>query len=189
MRRFRYSVGGLMMIIVLLAAAIAALRYPSPLWANVWFSLAASALTLAVPAAVYHRGEQRAFWVGFASCGWVYFVLALFPWFQAETGFQLVTTTLLDLAAPHIISQDQLVRSYAATFEPGAAREPSIWQVWNLPEFPPRAPWINGYATLHSPGVYLRIGHAVFCMVVAILGGGFVSYLSSAPPRSSGTQG
>jgi hypothetical protein len=184
MRRFQYSIGGLVLIIVLLAAAMAALRFPCPLWANVWFSLAATALTLAVPVAIYRRGEQRAFWAGFATCGWVYFVLALLPWFETQTGFQLVTTMLLDLSAPHIISQDDLVRSCAATFEPGAGSVPSVWQVWNLPEFPPRDPWYMGYAKLHCPGIYLRIGHAVFCIVVAILGGIVVSHLAAARMRS-----
>jgi hypothetical protein len=74
MRHFRFSIRGLMVVIVLLSVAFAALRFPTPLWANVWFSLTAAALTLAVPAAVYRRGEQRAFWVGFAVCGWVYFI-------------------------------------------------------------------------------------------------------------------
>jgi hypothetical protein len=167
-----------MVLIVLLGAAFAALRYPTPLWANMWFSLAAAASTLAIPAAVYRRGEQRAFWVGFAACGWAYFVLALMPWFQSETSFQLVTTTVLDLAAPLIISQDDLVRNYVASFAPGAPPEPSVWQAWNLPDFPPRSPWSKGYVTLHCPGVYLRIGHAVFCLVCAILGGEVVRHLA-----------
>ena len=41
------------------------------LWANVWYSFTLASLTLAVPAAVYRWAEQRAFWVGFAACGWV----------------------------------------------------------------------------------------------------------------------
>src|SRR5437879_6102675 len=101
MRRFRLSIGGLMMVIVLLGTAFAALRSPTPLWANGWFSLTLAALTLAIPAAVYRCGERRAFWVGFATCGWVYFVLSMAPWFQSEIGFQLFTTTLLDLLAPY----------------------------------------------------------------------------------------
>ena len=65
-----------------------------------------------MPAAVYRRGEQRAFWVGFAACGWVYFVLRSRPGFKREAGFQFVTTTVLDLMAPHIVQKDYLLRSY-----------------------------------------------------------------------------
>ncbi len=31
-------------------------------------------ITIGIPAAVANVGDRRAFWVGFAVCGWVYFV-------------------------------------------------------------------------------------------------------------------
>ena len=52
MRHLRFSIRDLMVVIVLLCVAFAALRFPTPLWANFWFSLNVAALTLAVPAAV-----------------------------------------------------------------------------------------------------------------------------------------
>lgn len=173
MPRFRFSVSSLMVLIVLLAAAFAALRTPSPLWANVWFSIALASLVLAIPAAVYRRAADRAFWVGFAACGWVYFVLALAPWFQTEMGFQLLTTTILDVMAPYIVQKEYLLRTYIGAFNPPFAPvHPTPWQSWNLPEFPPENPWrMVGYVPLFCPGLYLRIGHAVFCVVVAFLGG------------------
>lgn len=191
MRRARFSVRGLMTTIVLLAAAFAALRSPTPLWANLWFSITLSALVLAIPTAVYRHGQDRAFWVGFASAGWVYFALALLPWFQSEFGFQLATTTVLDLVAPSIVQKEYMVRSYVLVFNPALALgEPTPWQVWNLPELPPDNPWHKaGYVTLHSPGLYLRIGHTVMCLVVASLAGEIVRGVAASrqepgnPPR------
>jgi hypothetical protein len=190
MRRVRFSVRGLMMSIVLLAAAFAALRWPAPLWANLWFSISLSALVLAIPAAVYRRGEDRAFWVGFAAAGWVYFVLSMAPWFQSEFGFQLATTTILDLMAPWIVQDDYLVRSYMVGFKPPfSPGEPTPWQVWNLPELPPDNPWHKaGYVTLHSPGLYLRIGHAVFCLVIALLAGEIIRHLAAPGSRPAPQQ-
>jgi hypothetical protein len=190
MRRFRFSLRGVMMMIVLLAAAFAALRFPTPLWANVWYSLTLATLTLAIPAAVYRRDERRAFWVGFATCGWVYFILALAPWFQTEIGFQLATTTILDVLAPSIVQQDYLLRSYVGGFNPPSAPvEPTPWQSWNLPEFPSEKPWrLSGYATLHCPGLYLRIGHAVLCLLNALVGGEIVRSFGAARHRSDGTE-
>ena len=69
MGHFRFSLRGLMVLIVLLGIALAALHFPTPLWASIWFSLPLGMLTLAIPAAIYGRGERRAFWVGFACCG------------------------------------------------------------------------------------------------------------------------
>jgi hypothetical protein len=166
MRHFRFSIRGLMVVIVLLCLAFAALRFPTPLWANIWFSLTVAALTLAVPAAVYRRGEQRAFWVGFAVCGWVYFILALAPWMEGEAGFQLATTTILDLMSPHIVQKIAPV-------------EPPPWQVWNIPDDSPASSRSVRYVTLISPELYLHIGHAFFCILIALLGGVIVRYLAA----------
>jgi hypothetical protein len=190
MRRFRFSISGMMVVIVLLCVAGAALRYPTPFWANIWFSLTLATLVLAVPAAVYRRGEQRAFWVGFATCGWVYFILTLVPWFQTEVGTQLATTTLLDVLAPRIVQTDYLLQSYWNGFNPQyAPAELTAWQAWNVPEFLPEKPWrMVGYATLHCPGLFLRIGHAVFCVVIAFLGGEAVRYLASKCPQPAAAE-
>jgi hypothetical protein len=186
MQRFRFSIWSLMAAIVLLAAAFAALRTPTPLWGNFWFSVDLICLVLAILAAVYRRGADRAFWVGFAAFGWVYFVLALAPWFQREMGFQLLTTTLLDMSAPAIVQKEYLLRSYMGAFNPPSdpgSRTP--WHAWNLPEFPPENPWrMVGYVPLHSPGLYLRIGHAVFCIVVAFLGGEVVRFIAASSSES-----
>jgi hypothetical protein len=185
MKRFRYSIRTLMGGVVLMGVAFAGLRSPTPFWANLSFSLVLAGLILAVPTAVYRRGERRAFWVGFATFGWVYFVLTLLPWFETEIGFQLFSTTLLDLLAPYVVKKELLLRNYVGSFNPPFDPvAPSPWQHWNLPELPPNAPWQMGYATLISPGLYLRIGHAVFCVMVAFLGGEAVRYLAAT--RSQG---
>jgi hypothetical protein len=190
MKHFRFSIRGLMVVIVLMGIGFAALRYPTPFWANVWYSFTLASLTLAVPAAVYRRGEQRAFWVGFAACGWVYFLLALAPWLEREAGFQFVTTAVLDVMAPHIVQTDYLVRGYVSGFNPRfAPAQPTPWQVWNLPDFPPDNPWHKvGYVTLVSPGLYLRIGHAFFCILIALVGGWIVRYLAATGPQPAASE-
>jgi hypothetical protein len=178
MNRARFSIRGLMLAIVLMAAAFAALRTPSPFWANAWFSIALAGVTLAVPAALCTRDRERAFWCGFATCGWVYFLVSLGPWIHRETSFQLISTTALDIAAPHIVDRGYLIRSYMAGFNPPSApQDPTPWQVWNLPDFSVNDTWRLGYATLHCPGLYLRIGHAAFCLLIAFLGGEASRYL------------
>src|SRR5271165_1100590 len=111
MKRFRFSIRALMVAVVVMGVAFAGLRSPSPFWANLWFSLDLAVLTLSLPAAVYRQGEKRAFWVGFAAFGWVYFVLTLAPWFQTEIRFQLFSTTILDLLATHIVQKEYLLRN------------------------------------------------------------------------------
>jgi hypothetical protein len=188
MPRFRFSIGGLMAAIVLIAIAIAGLRYPSPFWANVWFSLPLGALAVAIPAAVYSRGGRRAFLVGFATCGWVYFVVALCPWFETES-FQLVTTTVLDLAAPQLVDTGNLLQTYVGGYRPPRAPvSPTPWQRWNLPEFPSPGQTLVGYVPVHSPGLYLRIGHGVFCILLALCGGEAVRFFHFKHAHSTGTR-
>jgi len=177
-RRYRFSIRGLMTVIVLLAGAFAALRYPSRFWANAWFTLALAAVTLAIPAAIGGKGGERAFWCGFAVCGWVYFAVSLAPWIHQETSHQLLTTTILDVGSPYMVDKSFLVRSYLRGFNPqGTSEAPTPWQVWNLPDFPQVDSWRQGYATLHSPLLYLRIGHAAFCLLAAFAGGEVARYL------------
>jgi hypothetical protein len=38
MRHFRVSIRGLMVVIVLVCVALAALRFPTPFWAKIWYS-------------------------------------------------------------------------------------------------------------------------------------------------------
>jgi hypothetical protein len=185
MGRDRPSIRGLMVLLVLLAAGLAALRTPSRLWANLWFSMSLAALTLAIPAAAYSRGGRRAFWVGFAACGWVYFIIAMAPWFQSEVSFQLITTAGLDILSPYIVQKEYLLHAYIGGLNPPRApTPPTPWQAWNLPEFPQETPWHLGYATLHSPGLYLRIGHAACCLLIACCGGEIIRYLHATRSES-----
>ena len=69
MRRPHFTIASLLAVIGVLGIALAALRNPSYLWANVTFSLALAALVLATINAVYGRGARRAYWLGFTLCG------------------------------------------------------------------------------------------------------------------------
>jgi hypothetical protein len=79
MRRPRLSIGSALTIIGILGVALAAFRDPSYLWANVTFSTAFAALVLAIVNVLYSRGARRAYWAGFALCGWAYFAICSVP--------------------------------------------------------------------------------------------------------------
>jgi hypothetical protein len=167
----------LMWFIAIFAVAFVSLRTPTRIWANAWFTIALAAVTLAVPAAIVSRGERRAFWIGFAVCGGVYFLFALAPVVDRLASHQLVTTTLLDLAASQFVDNAYLLSTQnVATQSPA---RPTPWQDWNLPDFQVsgNSSWVVGYVSLHSPFLYLRIGHAVCCVLAAGAGAEFARYL------------
>ncbi len=75
MRRFRFSIAGLMGIVLIAAVGLAGLRNASPLWAGTLLMLTCAALALAVVGAIYCRGPRQAWWLGFAIFGWGYLAL------------------------------------------------------------------------------------------------------------------
>lgn len=60
--------------------AFTALRTASPLWTSVLYTFTIGVLMVAVIAARFRRGAEKAFWFGFALFGWVIFIVGLGPW-------------------------------------------------------------------------------------------------------------
>ena len=77
---FQFRFRTLFMAVAFVALAVTALLNATPLWSHDMYCLAIALLTLAIPLACYRRGEQRAFWAGFALCGWVYLLLVGTDW-------------------------------------------------------------------------------------------------------------
>lgn len=180
MPRYRFSIRGMMIVVLLLAMAFAGLRTPTRLWANVWYSMALFGVAIAIPLAVAERDGRRLFWIGFAVCGWVYFLVALAPWIEEQASYRLATTTVLDLVSPHVLDMNYLERIYARTIQPPSwPTRPTPWQTWNLSEYPLSPNWRHGYAELHAPFLYFRVGHSAFCLILAMLGGELTRYLGT----------
>jgi hypothetical protein len=72
MGRFRITIARLLWIIAHCGVGFAALRSPFWFWASAFFSLLVASLAAATLTAVYRLGSRRAFWTGFALCGWLY---------------------------------------------------------------------------------------------------------------------
>jgi hypothetical protein len=103
MRFARFSVADLLVTIGLCALSLACLIYASTPWATAVLSVALASLVLALIGVIYRRGERRAFWAGFAICGWTYLILSCSPWFIPFPRSQLVTSKLLEWAYPILI--------------------------------------------------------------------------------------
>jgi len=71
--QFRFRT--LFLTVAFVAIGVAALINATPAWSHDLFFAAVALLTVAIPLACYRTGEQRAFWAGFALCGWVYLLM------------------------------------------------------------------------------------------------------------------
>src|SRR4051812_7063548 len=82
MGRLRFSIAGLMALVLALSVAFASLRFASEPWAGVILLMTLGALSLAILGVVYRKGERRAAWLGFALLGWGYMALASGTWWD-----------------------------------------------------------------------------------------------------------
>jgi hypothetical protein len=91
------SIAGLAGIVIVLGTGMAALKSASVLWTNAASTVVLALFLSAVVGAIYLRGADRAYWVGFAVFGWGYLVLVNWTSLGGQFGHDL-TGGLDDLA-------------------------------------------------------------------------------------------
>ena len=91
MRRFRFHIGSLLILVLLLGVGFAGLREANDLWDSGIFTLTLGFLLVAILFAIHHTESRRAFWIGFALFGWSYIGLASIP----SVASRLITTKAL----------------------------------------------------------------------------------------------
>jgi hypothetical protein len=91
MRRFRFRLGTLLILIIVLGVGFAALRESNDTWDSGVFTLALGAMLASTLLAIHRTEKRRAFWLGFALFGSAYLGLSLVP----STGSRLITTKVL----------------------------------------------------------------------------------------------
>jgi hypothetical protein len=201
MRLPRVSIAGLMVFVALVALGFLALRFPSHLVLNVVFSAMLAVLAASVVLAVTRRGARRAFWVGFATFGGTYVVLGFGPWFSNVTNPMLVTTTVLDLVYPLIVPSPPppapppaagggMMKMMGGV---GGGYQASMGMMMGgmggagppPPQAAPRTPWtywndldpnlnLIGSHPVASSDRFRQVGHALFALVIAAIGGWLV---------------
>ena len=80
MKKFRTSILGMIAVVAAFALAFAALRSASDLWFGAVYTFTVVLLLLTVIVARFRRGDEKAFWFGFAVFGWGFFLLGFGPW-------------------------------------------------------------------------------------------------------------
>jgi hypothetical protein len=171
----RFSLTGLSAFIAIIAIGLAALCRPSCLWASAMFSLFMLSLAVSCLWMFLRRGRERAFWVGFLSCGSLYAILSQAPWFDSHVSHRLFTTVILDLIYPKI-----------PLLENSNGRYTDAWTSWTQapPDYSyahPRIGFTQGstdqyqknraFFTVNTTDAFLLIGHSLFGIIFAVAGG------------------
>lgn len=77
MHRFRVSIAGLMCLVLFAAIASAGVADPLGPWAGILALFTRAVLSMALVGALCRTGPERAWWLGFASFGWIYLGLPI----------------------------------------------------------------------------------------------------------------
>ena len=91
MRRFRFHLGTLVILILLLAVGFAALRESNEIWGSSILSITLGLLLISILLAIHRTDKRRVFWLGFALFGSAYLALTLIPSIESR----LITTKAL----------------------------------------------------------------------------------------------
>jgi hypothetical protein len=200
MRRFRFHIGSIVILIVLFAVCLAALRESNQIWDSSVFSITLGTLFMSILLTIYRLGPKRAFWLGFALAGWTYLGLTLVPSIESRlitnkalvyldskvprslmarlgyfegTDFDNDGTTDLYVvnSQAHALVVDKANGAIAGSTPitgPNSANNRASGNGW-LFLLNSVGRWMRG--PVGSPENFVRIGHSLLALVVAVIGG------------------
>jgi hypothetical protein len=197
MKRFRFRLGTLLLIVLLVGVGFAALRESNEIWDSSLFSITIGALLISILLAIHRPERRRAFWLGFALFGSVYLGLSLVPSIESR----LITTKVLAYI------DSKVPRSMPAGFAYADFDNDGTMDLYVVNQAQPNAVFVNkgngtfqdvtatvgsspvnqaaGSDTLYlnntarllvrgSVGTtenFMRIGHSLFALTLAFVGG------------------
>ncbi len=171
-RTIRFSIAGLMGVVLVAAIGLAALRDPTDTWAGVMLLFTCGVLALAVVGVACRAESERAWWLGFALFGWGYLALAYPSWRRGDGPPSLPTMMWLET-----LSTKLGVTPKAMGGMGGGMRSAPLLTV---------AGGFGGNAAGGTPtGPYLQVGHCLWALVFAILGGILARALFAVPAGRS----
>jgi hypothetical protein len=195
MRRFRFHLGTLVIVVLLFGVGLAALRESNETWDSSIFSITLALLSISILLVVHRTEKRQAFWLGFALFGWTYLGLTLVPSIEPR----LMTTKALALLHSKVPRSSVAGLTYADFDNDGKMdlfivnnSQPNVlalnkgngtWQDVRAVAGP-NTPWLTYSSPVAPlPGAsgttehFVKIGHSLLAIVVALLGGQLSRYL------------
>lgn len=194
MKRIRFNIASLLVVVLVVAVSFAGLREATELWDSGLFTLTLVVLLVSILLAIHRTEKRRAYWLGFALFGWIYLGLTLVPSIestlittkglacldsklarsiQAELGyFDYDKDGLMDLVVannsqPNVLSLNKGNGTWQDVTAV-AGLNPADDQAWSL--------WqrLLGTSLNGSNGTtesFVRIGHSLIALIAAMMGG------------------
>ncbi len=165
MPRIRFTISGLMGLIVVAAIGFAGIREGTEIWASLTFTVTVLLLLMALPFLFYSQRKTRAGWLGFVLFSWVYLYFAFGNWWADGPGLPpLPTKWLLSFVHDQIHAKPQYVPN------------PNFALVQKLSYGPPT---LSGSPTIIKPGTtywmgderhYRQVAHCLLALALGAFG-------------------
>ena len=211
MARWNFGLRQLFLWTAAIALGLVALRSATTTWVAGMLGLALAVLTVSILLVIFRRGAQRAFWIGFATVGWMYLLLVGVSWTLARTdsndtplqSHNLITQQLAS-ATYHWLYDKAFEKYYATssagnyygpmpgggylgTGMPSAGGSGSVMlggiSPYGMNSGPPPGP---------KPGPnesdFVNVAHSLWTLLVAALGGAIAYWLYQTGPGQSESQ-
>jgi hypothetical protein len=188
MRLPRFTIAGLMGLVVVVAVGVAALRFASELWAGVLLMLTLGVLGAAVLTFHERAGAKRAWWRGFARFGWGYVALAMGPWASEAIAPHLPTSMGLDALYARMNPQGEegeKDRRLQAYFDDIATVNALSGTTAPLTGFTSETFVVSG-SPGPAPEPFRRVGHCLGALLAACVGGLLGRACHASGERASG---
>jgi len=166
MRRFRFHIGTLVILVLVLGVGFAALRESNDLWDSSIFSITLGVLLISILLAIHRTEKRRAFWIGFALFGSAYLWLSLFPSIESR----LITTRVLaflDSNMPRSNAEALYDLLVANNSQPNALYLDNGNGGW-IKDLTAAAGLVGPGGTTEN---FVRIGHSLLALMAAFVGG------------------
>ena len=180
----RYSLAGLVGVILLVSVYLAALRQSSTWAAELALTLSIGLLTAGLLWAIFRPFPERWFWIGFELAGWGYLLVAFSSWSQARLETHLITTRLVAALHPHMPlanPQNVMVEWHGTWYASQVLRRSGARNFIHYTGYGPEwDEWVGPERLRGQLGPFLHICHALLSLVLGLVGGAVAACLGAA---------
>ncbi len=178
MKHPQITIAELVLVVLVAAVGLAAIRSGSPAWAGAMFSITFFAMICSLLGVALGRGRRRVYWLGFAVLGWSYLFLMYVPWLHGNVGRFLLAPNLFDYLE-EVLHSDHAAGSGMRSISFGILGATATG---------------GGFGGNAGPGGvqdfsdFVRIGMAMEALLWAFLGGWAACYFASGRDQASTPQ-
>ena len=161
MKRFRFNIASLLVVVLFVAVGFAALTEANDSWDSGVFTLTLTVLLVSVLLAVHRSEARRAFWIGFALMGSGYLALSLVPSIESR----LMTTKGLAYLDSKVPGRTLSMTAFAIEAMDLATSSQSQVRHWDSTT----GRLLGGWAGTTEN--FVRIGHSLIALLAGWFGG------------------